>query len=257
MKRLSGIQTPGTPEIPVGQASNFLRPTTLHRYDCGMLQRVPDMVAVEEPLRVHAPGLPAFDMARTPGDDENLVAGHLLCMGAIRDREDILDITLSERQDCAIVSFAPPGTRPVRPSPRPEHGPVDVHRFFDLKHAFERRQKLFRNTGASHAAALFSLRGELVAFGEDVGRHNAFDKAVGNAMHSGQLHKASIAMLSSRLALELVNKAESVGIPILCGFSVATSSAVQRAASLGITLVGRIRQDTMNIYTCAWPLDEI
>lgn len=239
------------------QTSNFLRPTTLHRYDCGMLQQVPDMVAVEETLHIHASGLPPMHLERTPGDDENLVAGHLLCTGAIQGREDILSITVSAESDRAKVFFTPPGNRTRCMPPRPERGAVDMHRFFEFKRAFERRQQLFRNTGASHAAALFSLNGEMVAFGEDVSRHNAFDKAVGRAMLGGQLHRASIAMLSSRLALELVNKADTVGIPILCGFSVATSSAVHQAAERDITLVGRIRQDTMNIYTCSWPLDEI
>lgn len=243
--------------IPAHQASNFLRPTTLHRYDCGMVQRVPDMVAVEETLHVHATGLPPMQLERTPGDDENLVAGHLLCRGLIQSREDILDISITAGPDRADVLFTPPGNRTRCMPPRPRRGAVDMHRFFEFKHAFERRQQLFRNTGASHAAALFSLNGELVAFGEDVSRHNAFDKAVGRAMHEGQLHRASIAMLSSRLALELVNKADTVGIPILCGFSVATSSAVHRALERDITLVGRIRQDTMNIYTCSWPLSEI
>lgn len=238
-------------------ASGFLQPTTLHRYEEGVLQQVPDMVAVEEPLEIHAPHIGPLILERTPGDDESLITGHLFCRGTIQSRKDILDIALTSQGNRATVQFTPPGTHQEKERCSPARGAVDMHCFFGLKQAFEQRQQLFHNTGASHAAALFSLQGELVAFGEDVSRHNAFDKAVGHALLQDTLHKASIAMLSSRLALELVNKAHCVGIPILCGFSVATSSAIKQAAKKEITLVGRIRQNTMNIYTCSWPLAEI
>jgi len=237
---------------PAERPSQLACPVTLQRYADGMLSFKEDVVAEEVDLRIFVNGEQLTMLARTPGDDMNLVAGYLLASSLICRPEDIRNITFSYVGVPTVdVSLGGPDTiRRIFPMPRPFHIAPDT--LFRFKKKFERRQNLFKNTGSTHAAALFSVTGDLLSFGEDVGRHNAFDKAVGRALLEGTLQDVSIAMLSSRLALELTMKATSANIPVLCGFSAATSSAITYAEKNDITLVGRIGDDTFNVYANGW-----
>ena len=85
-----------------------------------------------------------------------------------------------------------------------------------------------------------------------MGRHNAFDKAVGRSLLEGTLDEVAIAMLSSRLAVELAVKAQAANIPILCGFSAATSSGIDYAERNNLTLVGRLRNRSFYLYSNGW-----
>ncbi|WP_316900815.1 formate dehydrogenase accessory sulfurtransferase FdhD [Pseudodesulfovibrio indicus] len=227
-------------------------PVTIQRYSDGKLSFKDDQIAEEADLRLSVNGQQEAVLARTPGDDLNLVAGFLFAGSKIMCPEDIRSIAFSyQGQARADVGLEiPRGVRRIFPSPRPIH--IAPERLFEFKEIFERRQSLFKNTGSTHAAALFSDAGELVSYGEDVGRHNAFDKAVGRALLEGSLDRVAIAMLSSRLALELAMKATTANIPILCGFSAATSSAITYAERNNLSLVGRIREKTFNIYANGW-----
>lgn len=211
-----------------------------------------DSIAVESDIRVLVSGYPEAVLCRTPGDDMNLVAGHLFCRSMINRPEDMVNIAFSYHgiAKVEVDLDTANGIRRIFPSPRPIR--VDPEHLINLKAVFERRQSLYKNTRSTHAAALFSLEGELLSFGEDVGRHNAFDKAIGRALLEGRLHEAAIAMLSSRLALELAIKASTANIPILCGFSAATSSGINFAERNNLTLVGRLRSDAFNVYANGW-----
>jgi FdhD protein len=116
---------------------------------------------------------------------------------------------------------------------------------------FVQTQRVFRETGGTHGAALYDRLGLRLAFAEDIGRHNALDKAVGAAMRTGDLSRARVALVSSRLSFEMVQKAAAAGIEILAGISAATSLGVQLAARQGMTLVGFLRGDRLNVYTHA------
>lgn len=113
------------------------------------------------------------------------------------------------------------------------------------------RQALFQETGGSHAAALFrAATGELWALGEDVGRHNAVDKAIGRAARDGRPLGEAALVLSGRGGFELVLKALRVGIPVIASVSAPTSLAVEIAEEAGATLVGFLRREgTPRVYT--------
>lgn len=242
-------KAPGGPSQPA-----LVCPMTLQRYAAGALTPDQDMIAVEEDIRIRVQDHSEMILARTPGDDLHLIAGHLFSRSMVRAPEDILDIAFTARNASLadVVLRSPKVIRRIYPSPRPlRFAPEQI---FEFKELFENRQKLFKNTGATHAAALISARGELLSYGEDVGRHNAFDKAIGRALLEGSLEHVAIAMLSSRLALELTIKAATANIPILCGFSAATSSGIQFAEDNNITLIGRIRESTLVVYAHGWRL---
>ncbi|WP_407277921.1 formate dehydrogenase accessory sulfurtransferase FdhD [Aromatoleum evansii] len=118
-----------------------------------------------------------------------------------------------------------------------------------LMAAMQRRQRLFRTTGGAHAAAVFSPQGGILAVAEDLGRHNALDKVVGECL----LREVPLAgcgvVLSSRLSYEMVAKAARAGFELVAAVSAPTSLAIELAERAGITLCGFVRGASATVYT--------
>ncbi len=126
---------------------------------------------------------------------------------------------------------------------------IAPHTLTALPQRLRAAQKVFDSTGGLHAAGLFNARGELLCLREDVGRHNAVDKVIGQALRRGQLPlRATILMVSGRASFELVQKALMAGIPMLAAVSAPSSLAVDLAIDNGLTLVGFLRGSSMNVY---------
>ncbi|MEM2712952.1 MAG: formate dehydrogenase accessory sulfurtransferase FdhD [Candidatus Jordarchaeales archaeon] len=110
------------------------------------------------------------------------------------------------------------------------------------------KAQLFKLTGGTHSAALFS-NGELVAFAEDVGRHNTVDKVVGSAALNKADFSSSVLVSTGRQPASMVMKAARVGIPIIASISAPLYSGIIAAEQAGVTLVCFVRGKRMNIYT--------
>lgn len=117
--------------------------------------------------------------------------------------------------------------------------------------AFVQRSPLFRETGGVHAAAI-ARNDEIVAFAEDIGRHNAFDKAIGACRRQGVPLTDKIALVTGRLSLELVAKAVPSSLPVLVSRGAPTDAAIGLADAANLTLVGFARADRMNVYAAEW-----
>ena len=244
-----------------------------------------DRVAGEEPLeiRVGGPGQPFTQLAvtmRTPGADFELAAGFLLTEGLVSDRHGIVDIRYCEdveaaeqqynvlsvrlaeafdaarlqrnmfaTSSCGVCGKASIDMVEVACRALPDGPVVAFETLLGLPDALRARQRQFERTGGIHATGLFTPAGELVELREDIGRHNAMDKAIGARLMQGgvPLHD-TVALVSGRAGFELVQKAAVAGIPILAAVGAPSSIAVDAAKRLGVTLVGFLRDDRCNVY---------
>jgi len=121
---------------------------------------------------------------------------------------------------------------------------------FTLPEKLRKAQQVFKHTGGLHASGLFNLQGELLVHKEDVGRHNALDKLLGNLLLKDiTIARSSILMLSGRISFELVQKAVKARIPIIAAVGSPSSLAVDLANEFGVTLIGFLKENKFNIYT--------
>lgn len=118
-----------------------------------------------------------------------------------------------------------------------------------MQQALVEKQDVHRATRGTHAAGIFDAKGGLLSFAEDVGRHNALDKAIGKLVLERRVGEAAVVQLSSRLSYEMVMKSVRLGAEILVGVSAATSLAVEVGRRMGLTLVGSLRNNRGNVFT--------
>jgi FdhD protein len=248
--------------------------------------RRPDTVAAEEPLEIRLAGTPLAVTMRTPGDDFDLVQGFLTTEGVIGAATDIAGLRYCNSVDdegrntynVVDVDLAPGVVAPDTALDRNFYttsscgvcgkASIDAIRtktaydvaaddtrltlatLLALPDRLRAAQQVFDKTGGLHGAGLFTAAGELVALREDVGRHNAVDKVVGDAVREGRLPLAGhVLMVSGRSSFELTQKAAMAGVPVLAAVSAPSSLAVELAQEVGITLVGFLRGDGCNVYT--------
>lgn len=247
-----------------------------------------DAVAIEQPLEIRFQygqigGRQRCTFAvtlRTPGHDADLIAGLLFAEGVLRERGDLLRIGACDTQDheSAVwsVDLAPQvvvpeyllGRRlaataacglcgkgsldalfPQRPRPlSPQQGTLPWAQLCELPLRMRAAQTTFDETGGLHAAAIFNQGGDLLCLREDIGRHNAVDKAIGHLWQQGRLAEANVLMLSGRAGFELVQKAAMAQIAVVAAIGAPSSLAVDLAQEAGITLVGFLRGQRGNVY---------
>jgi FdhD protein len=216
---------------------------------------------------------------RTPGHDEELAAGFLFTEGIIRSLDAIesfkknksdqnrVQVILKENifpelqqasrqfyttSSCGICGKA--SIEAIKVPAQFEKGKkefvVEANLLYGLSGSMTKAQSIFHQTGGLHAAALFSLSGELMMLREDIGRHNAVDKIIGASYLAGTLPlDECILFLSGRAGFELIQKAAMAGIPMVAAVGAPSSLAVEMASEAGITLIGFLRGTRFNIYS--------
>lgn len=126
---------------------------------------------------------------------------------------------------------------------------VPAASLLSLQAEMRRRQQLFTQTGGTHAAAVFTADGEIVAFAEDLGRHNALDKCIGQCLLVERPLAGCGVILSGRVSLEMVAKAARAGLELIAAVSAPSSLAVDAAERCGLTLCGFLRDDRLTVFS--------
>ena len=146
-----------------------------------------------------------------------------------------------------LVSLAPPSA----PEAAPQQSDVrlDAAQVHSLQAAFEERCALFRQTGAAHSCALATPEGILL-FYEDIARHNALDKLIGAMQLQGVSPQGKLMIFSGRLAVDMLEKAAVSGVCLLMAPGAPSLASVELAQAMRISLLGFVRNDHINIYTC-------
>jgi FdhD protein len=262
---------------------NLSSPVSLVRARHGAMVVAHDRVATEEPLEVRLHGRPFAVIMRTPGDDLDLAAGFLFAERVVRHLDElgtiahcrdgdeavpnVVNVTLAgpavERMEralderravtansaCGICGRTTIDSLQSDLAPLADDERLAAATLLALPKALRAVQPMFEATGGLHAAGLFNLDGRLVRSAEDVGRHNAVDKVVGQMLLRDSLPaSAHVLFVSGRTSFEILQKAWCAGIPAVASISAPSSLAVDLAQSAGITLVGFVRDDEFNIY---------
>ncbi len=248
---------------------------TVWRRDASGHRQVHDAVAAEDPLEIRLGEMPLAVTMRTPGHDEDLVRGFLLTEGILLSPDEItaidhldgsrisvrlrdgLNVDPSQFQrnmfvssSCGVCGKASIEQVQIVCRSAPSFA-IDERVVNGLTDRLRRHQPAFDTTGGLHAAGVFDVNGTVLAVREDVGRHNAVDKAIGSATRDRWPLGPSLLVVSGRQSFEIVQKAALAGIGGVVGVSAPSSLAVELAQTLGLLLVGFARGDTFNVYAGA------
>lgn len=233
-----------------------------------------DEIAAEEPLEIRIGGRPVSVTMRTPGEDLELAAGFLLTEGLLsiasspvlrQEHPNVVNAAVSavtERQlgraarnhfissSCGVCGKT--SIEAVHQHFLPVDDAIQVARetLASLPERLAATQPAFTRTGGVHAAAVFDAAGRLVLAREDVGRHNAVDKVIGNALLRRALPwDGHVLLVSGRASFEIMQKALAARIAVVAAVSAPTSLAVRFADESGQTLIGFVRDGRMNVYS--------
>ncbi len=263
------------------------RPYSARQLRDGAWSEVAENVTVEEPLEIRVGGRRYSATMRTPQGDENdrlLALGLLFTEGVIGSIDDVESIDLRTRcrelsaelvgvvdvalwdegelpahlwerslisnSSCGLCGKATVEALSAHIEPLAPR-PLDTDLLRALPDRMRARQLIFERTGGLHAAAIFDASGQLLACYEDIGRHNATDRAIGFGLERGWCPATQelILLVSGRVSFEIVQKALRARIGTVAGVSAASSLAVDLARANNLNLVGWMRARGLTVYT--------
>ena len=248
----------------------------IRRKQDGELEYLPDDLTIEEPLEICIGRKVLATTMRTPGHDEELAAGFLVSEAIVRARDEIAQIS-ADRDNRVIIDLKDGVKLKLNSTRRfgtissscglcgktsidtirqnftaitAKKIRIDIETLLSLPEELRNAQSDFARTGGIHAAGIFGVDGELKVAREDIGRHNAVDKAIGRAFLDRSLPlDRHLLLVSGRASFEIVQKALAAGIPIVAAVSAPSTLAVSFARESNQTLIGFLRPPSFNIYS--------
>ena len=239
----------------------------IRAFSDGSFERMQDEMLEERNLTLELDGQEEALAILTPGHEKEWALGHLACRRMILSMEDVASVAVEPGRVRVVRKVVREGiplkkrllhtasARSVEGTQVRENWPDALPVEWSLPFETLRASiaelaeaPLFRRTGSVHVAVLGSVSGHAGFRVEDVGRHNAVDKAVGWALLEGLDLSACYLAVSGRLPADMVYKAIGARIPLLASVSAATAGGVDAALAGGITLIGFAREGRMNVY---------
>ena len=244
------------------------------RYLDGRAQSAEDDLVAEHPIEIRLHGTPLAVLMCSPGLEAELALGFALTEGILLSPDELtgvhpvgdgdryeLELAPGVEVDpeqfrrnayttssCGVCGKASIDAVRIASRPVPAGPVIGAGQLAALPGALRRLQSGFDMTGGLHAAALFEPDGRVVAFAEDVGRHNAVDKAIGAASRHRWPLGELILQVSGRISFEITQKAAVAGLPIVSGVSAASSLAVDLGEDLDLTVAGFVRDGSFVVY---------
>ncbi len=237
---------------------------------------VNDLVTIEAPVTIYLNGDELVTLLCTPEKLEFLALGFLRSEGMLAGIDELESIRVNEEEGSVEVNLGKEaglaekfyGKRTVtsgcgkgtvfynvldslRSSPLTGDLTISAEKVAVLMDSLQKRAELYKSTGGVHSAALAD-RDKIIFFCEDIGRHNAIDKIIGQCLRAGISTDDKIIVSSGRLSSEILLKAAKLKIQLLISRAAPTSLCIELAENLNITLVGFVRGKRCNIYTHQW-----
>jgi FdhD protein len=253
-----------------------MRKVDIEKYDLSTKtsKKITDYVAEEEPLHLFVNTTYWATILCSPSNLKEMAVGHLLSEGILKSTAEIEEINLKETENscqaklkatinvaerlslsrlhqrvvtsaCGEQSIYQYQRKPIKVTSNLK---VKAEIVFNSVNQLNFKAEIFRQTGGVHAAAVYTADGALAALAEDVGRHNAVDKAIGMAALKQTSFDQCFLTSTGRLSGDIVFKASKVGLPIVASLGAALDSGVAMAKAANLTLAGFVRRKRMNIY---------
>jgi len=239
---------------------------------------VDDNLTVEQALQIKINNKSFTITMRTPGNDKELIRGLLYSEDVYKDLNQNIESILNEDKDKSItianvtipkkdIGNGYSNSRSLlsvsscgicgkteleeidATTKLTEKDLIAIPALYQMFEVMQKSQPTFHQSGGSHAAAAFTTEGHVLSIKEDIGRHNAVDKVIGDLILSSQLKQATCLIVSGRISYEIVSKAFAAKIPILAAVSAPSTLAVDYAKELGVTLLGFCRENKATCYS--------
>ncbi|ETW96557.1 MAG: hypothetical protein ETSY2_46185 [Candidatus Entotheonella gemina] len=239
----------------------------IYRYDNGRFTQFEKAVVREQPLTIMANGVELATFMCTPQKLDYLTVGFLAFEGIIQGPEAIRDLDVDPENGVVEVELT---TEPVRPQKRiftsgcgmgltftlrTSHYPplrqdltLTPQQIFPLMQRLFEGATMYQASRGIHAAAL-SDGEQMLLLSEDVGRHNALDKILGEALMKGIRTEGCVLLTTGRISSEMLRKTAFMGAPIAISRTSPTTLSIEAAKRLGITMIGYVRRSSFNVYT--------
>lgn len=255
------------------------------KFELNSVREINDSLTIEEALQININNKPFTVSMRTPGDDRSLVRGLLHSEGILKNINYFPNIILKKENgdgiitiveldipkeelgegysnsrsllsvsSCGICGRTEIGDMSFMGKTIDNVEKIDISLINGLFEKMNMLQHDFRQSGGTHAAAAFSIEGDLLCSKEDIGRHNAVDKVIGEQILSNELSQTSILTVSGRISYEIIIKCFKARIPFLAAVSAPSSLAVDYAKELGITLFAFCRKERATCYANPHPI---
>jgi len=257
---------------------NIMRQVDMTRLNLsdGTITKMRDCVAEEVPLKITINAAYSFIIWSSPMQFKELAVGHLLVDDILRSVDEIESLTSNEGKNTCNIQFKSSVDLDERLKNR-RRGARIVPLIKESTSAYQHDEKIFvvksdlvvkaqvildgiaqmnekakgfKETGGLHDSGIFKADGAMVAFSEDVGRHNTVDKVIGQAFLNHENFGECFMIITGRVPGDMIYKAAKVGLPIVASVAAVLNSGVASAEKADISLVGFVRGKRMNVYTC-------